>query len=530
VSDDTTDSGRGLVEFLASLRVTLALLVLLGVVCALGTLVPLTSDWAEFRRFLIGGVGRFFVATGLCRPFASTVFRCLLGCLAVNLIVCTARRLPALVAAYVAPSPWRDAAFFEQGQFRAGGATPVVDVEAVLAGRGYAVAGSATGDDGTTVVLARRGALAPFGPQVTHIGVLLLFLGGVVGWYGGYEGYVEAAAGSTFAVYEGDYYRAVQRLRTLDFAKSFYLDLEREGVLREEDVRTYRDIEAEMADLSKQCERLAARPRFQVRVLSATEEHYTDGGVRDWTSVLQAERDGSVLTTGVVEVNVPLAVDDVMLYQHSFSQRAPGDGDAAAPGVPSASCRLVGRTPQTIAATGASVELLDYYPDFAIEQGPDGVPRAYSRTNEAKNRAVKIRVLRQGVPPRDVFLFAGPPYAIHEPDDVPWRLRLADVTTTDDGAVEATITLFEVRQQTWTGVSVQHDPGTPLVWAGSLLILVGMALSFFVERKSLWLARRPDGTACLAGAAQKFPGLFRDEFVALSIELGLTAAEGEGTA
>ena len=513
------ENQNGLVDFLASLRVTLFLLVLLGFICALGTLVPLTSDYSDFRRFLIGGVGRLMLAWGFDKPFTSTSFRVVLGLLALNLCFCTLRRLPPLLAAYFVPTADKKEPFFDNGDFRArGGKVPTDGFEAELSKHGYSVVASNDGEGSADsegakakgkCLLARRGALAPFGPQVTHLGVLLLFLGGVLGWYGGYEGYAEASAGTTFNVHQGEFYRIVEQMRRISFLRSFYLDLEKERVLKEKDVLTFRTLESEFNLLEKKRQELAKSPLFQVRVLEAREEHYSGNrGVKDWTSVLQVEVEGKKQVTQAIEVNVPLEYGSVTMYQHSFDRRPV---NSSGPGALVTSTVVSVGEAKELASVPLTLEVKEFYADFAVAPSQSGAPKAFSKSDELNNPAVKVLVNEK----RELFLFEKPPHVIHEDPESRYKVRLLKVTGPPK-ARKMVLAVYEPKFEAWTGISIQHDPGTWLVWFGSFLMMIGMALSFYCEHRRIWIYVTADGEVKIAGLAAKFPASFREEFTAIT--------------
>ena len=518
MEQESKKNKKGLVDFLASLRVTLFLLILLGFICALGTLVPLTSEYSDFRRFLIGGVGRVMLSWGFEKPFTSTSFRVVLGLLALNLLFCTVRRLPPLLAAYFAPTADKKEPFFDQGDFRArGGKVPADGIADEMKKQGYTVVATTEGEGTGKSMLARRGALAPFGPQVTHLGVLLLFLGGVLGWYGGFEGYAEAAAGTTFDVQQGEFYRVIERMRRISFLRSFYLDLEKERVLTEQDVTAFRSLESEFTALEKKRKELAKRPLFQVRVLEAREEHYAGNrGVKDWTSVLQVEVNGQKQVTQAIEVNVPLSYGGVTMYQHSF-QRKPMD--SAGPGALVTSVALAIGESVKLKSVPLTLTIKEFYADFAVAPSQNGSPKAFSKSAELNNPAVKVDISEKAegqkeAPSRELFLFEKPPHVIHEDPNSRFKVRLKKVSG-PKGARRMHLAVYAPKVEAWTGISIQHDPGTWLVWLGSFLMMVGMALSFYCEHRRIWIFVTKDGEVKLAGLAAKFPTAFRSEFASV---------------
>jgi len=503
-------ASRGLVAYLASLKITLALLVLLGLVCAIGTLLPAGGSYENFRRFLIANVGRSFIWLGLDSPFTSDIFRGILCVLVLNLCLCTFRRLPSVLSALINPPQGVSDDFVSAATFKC--ELPLgcelQAVGTVIESHGYERVSPSTAE----VVSFRKGALAPLGPHIVHLGILVLFIGGAMGWYWGIDGFTGAEKGKAFQVFEPPYYRAVSELKRCSFMKSFYEDLERERVLGRSDVEAYKLLEGRMKGLEAVLDELAKHPRFTVRVADASEEHYDSGGVKDWTSVLEVVRDGAVLARATVEVNSPMSYGGYDLFQHSFEKRVTDDEAVSSP---EGMCVLRQGQKREIHGTGLSVELVRVFREFSVERGAKG-PEAVDRSSELVNPAVELVVTDEMGEKRELFLFMnGPPFSVHEDSRASYRLRFSACSPAD-GAVEAdavdcTIAVFERSTTPWTGIGIHKDPGTPLVWIGSILMMIGMSLSFFFEHKRVWLVPRGAGWV-MVGKPAKFPGLFQDEF------------------
>jgi cytochrome c biogenesis protein len=78
---------------------------------------------------------------------------------------------------------------------------------------------------------------------------------------------------------------------------------------------------------------------------------------------------------------------------------------------------------------------------------------------------------------------------------------------------------FEGRRE-FAGIQVKRDPGANFIWVAAGLLLVGLAVTFYVPRLRMWGRVGPDGIV-LAGLAEK-SGSFRSEAAAIAEELGAT--------
>ncbi len=87
-----------------------------------------------------------------------------------------------------------------------------------------------------------------------------------------------------------------------------------------------------------------------------------------------------------------------------------------------------------------------------------------------------------------------------------------------------------VREHQFTGLIVARDPGVPLVWGGSLLLVLGVCLAFFFPNRRAWarIRRREDGGSVVQlGSTVRHDVAFESEFRrfvhALTVDLGQMA-------
>jgi cytochrome c biogenesis protein len=188
----------GIWSAFVSLKLTLYLLVALAAASALGTFVSPVTAPDELRRRLGDGplslVGRLLELGDL---FHSWWFTVLLWGLAFNLIACTIERLPKVWRLALKGERRLTEAVLRERRHVSRFAAPAGEVERcadlvaqLMRKQGFAP-DAVERDGGAVFLFAERGRLSRFGAHVTHLALLVILLGGIVGRLGGSQGRVE---------------------------------------------------------------------------------------------------------------------------------------------------------------------------------------------------------------------------------------------------------------------------------------------------------------------------------------------------
>lgn len=515
-----------LVKGLASLRLTIGVLIALGLVSALGTLVPQKCDFQTLERFVLGNVTRFLVDADLTELFGDAwYFRGLLLLFAVNLVACSLVRLPRVWRAFRHPVFPSHQGFFEKGScrdLRPLSAEPEV-LDGAMGRIGFRWAGEETLAEGQgRVRLYRKHRAATFGAYVCHLGIVLLVLGGLVGSRWGAEGMVHGAEGETLSVYPAAYYRLLDRHRKATFRLDFRRELARREILRPADMVRGEALMKELATMEAELERLRSRPVFRAKVLSVRElfdgpvapatsvgghgtatgvdaVHGTGAGdegrpsIANWVTELELlGGDGRSLGRRSIQVNRPLEHEGWMLYQADF-------GFEELPVPFAGQERLVAHDGVVEGRDGTRWTVVAYYPDFVVTMGADGERSYGTRGEEPRNPAVLVRPDGEGEFPRLLFRdHAG--HATQGGEEIRFlgvspdgRLRFA-LPGPGDGTT---------RKRPYTGLSLSRDPGTPLVWWGAALMVLGMAWAFYLRADEIWVLLPLEGEARLRVTSHK---------------------------
>ena len=337
---------RTVLERLSSVRLAIALLILLASASALGTLVPQGRSPEEYRA-RYGAAGDVVTGLRLDRLYGSPAYLALLLLFGANLATCgLARFLPRLRRA-CGQDPRADAEAMgslsvgESFVRRGGLENAVAAARRELARRRYRVREAS--EPGRHFLLARRRGLGAFGPDVVHLGLLVILAGGFVSGFGRSKAFLSLTEGGTASLGDG---------------------------------------------------------RPELRLDRFETEYHPRGGVKDWRSVVTVLENGVPLVTRAIEVNHPLKWRGVRYYQSGYGR----DWESAAvvlragPRADPGASRDLGLAPGKSAdlGDGTTLSLVRFVPDFIIGEGG----AVSSRSSEPNNPAVLVEGSRSG---RSVF-------------------------------------------------------------------------------------------------------------------------------
>lgn len=235
---------------------------------------------------------------------------------------------------------------------------------------------------------------------------------------------------------------------------------------------------------------------FSIRCDGAGEETYTDGTPKKYWSKLAVVADGREVSRKEIVVNDPLVYQGIRFYQASYGRTGKLDrlSLTATP--------AKGGTPQEISLSlnqtvaldpDASVRLVEFIPDYVVEDG-----HVYTRSNEVMNPAVRLLVtFKSAKAPVNYWLPEIP--GIAENASSPYRLDPKQLKT-----------------EVFTGLEVSHEPGQWSVWAGVVLMAIGLTFVFYVVHMRIWIVpvKAADGSRALwiGGSANRNRDAFEHTF------------------
>ncbi len=201
----------------------------------------------------------------------------------------------------------------------------------------------------------------------------------------------------------------------------------------------------------------------------------TTGAPLDYVSDITVTQDGQVAAQQQVRVNEPLRYRGMSFFQAFF-------GPAAVVTVKD--------------AAGSTLY-------------SEGVPLAWT-SNNGGNKVGSFTVPGQDLTAW-IVATTGPNDPSVKPGQVAVELYRSDTgdavtqQAIDQGVattIEGLVFTFD-RETKFTGLSVANDPGTPLVWLGCVLLIVGFVIRLYVPYRRIWgrLVARPGGGTSLSLAA-----------------------------
>jgi cytochrome c biogenesis protein len=253
---------------------------------------------------------------------------------------------------------------------------------------------------------------------------------------------------------------------------------------------------------------------FAIRCDGAGQENYADGTPKRWWSDLAVLKDGQVVLRKQIVVNDPLVYRGIRFYQASYGQTGkldklvftatPRDGQA-----PKDITIALDETLSLDADT--TVRLAEFIPDYVVSDG-----QVYARSHELQNPAAHLLVeSKKSGQAINVWL---PP--------IPGFEQNAASRYAFEGK--------DIQMAYFTGLEVSHEPGQWSVWAGVVLMGIGLALVFYLVHVRVWAVPVRDARGQLklwiGGTANKnkeaFEQRFRDLVEQIESELKISVKAG----
>ena len=459
-----------------SVKLTVFLLLILAVVSIIGTVIDQTNP-EKNMQMLIGMFGpdsaprvlKLLVDTGMTNMYHTWWFVGLLSMLVGNISVCTLDKLPRAIKVVRTPiAPLSDEALKNSSlkrevRIKGDVASVRASVEATVRSAGFSP--NVSEDGGAVQFYAEKGKISRLGAYITHISLIIIFIGALIGSFWGYKAYAQ--------IMENQSVDKAELLNKPLFSKF-----------------------GDSVPLG-----------FQVRCDKFTLKMYESGMPSDYLSDLTIIDGGKEVLKKRIRVNDPLDYNSIRFFQSSYGVSSgmakmllrvtPKDGSGRIHDYPV----MKGEQFQ-VEGTPYAIQVGEMSPDVVI--GPNNQLIAQSDQFKGRGAAV-IKVVSNGeIVDQAVILNEAPE---SQPQKSPFTIQIMDY-----------------RGPFYTGLQVTYDPGVWIVWLGCTFMVVGTLVAFMTYHKKLWVSVKPADkgqvSVTLAGSANKNRQAFEGEFLRLVEKLG----------
>jgi cytochrome c biogenesis protein len=202
---------------------------------------------------------------------------------------------------------------------------------------------------------------------------------------------------------------------------------------------------------------------FTLRCDGTGQENYSDGTPKKWWSKLTVIEDGRETLRKEIVVNDPLVTHGIRFYQSGYGQtgeveslllNSTGHGETKQITLrPFQGAQL---DPDT------TVKLAEFIPDFVLRDN-----QIYTRSKDPVNPAIRLEITdRTKAAKSEVWLF---PARRQQSGNAGYKFEFVDM-----------------QMAAYTGLQVSHEPGQWLVWAGCVLMALGLVMAFYLVHQRYW--------------------------------------------
>jgi len=435
-------------DIFSSVKLTLALLIILAVTSIAGTIIPQQEGAMEFAQRLSPGIVRLFNSFQLFDMYHSLWFRVIIALLSINLIVCSLKRFQVTLKLFQAlPRPDRSKPFEDlptQNTFQVGGEIQEVSNRVAEFMKSQYKKIETKDTKKGNFFYGSKGRYSLFGVYVVHLSVLTILIGAITGSLMGFEAYVNIVEGeSTDTV-----------------------------TLRKSRAHAHKKL-----GFRVHCEKFAV-------------DFYDTGTPKEYRSELSFLVDEKVLKKGSLLVNHPITFRGITFYQSSYGT-IPGD-----------------RVRLKISTHQEEPKTLDIERGHPIplphEEGQFEVVEVHGNLRGMMGPAALISIKpKQG---EEVHFWVFQNFELLKKR---FPKAMFESSILDPSAFKPyTFYLKEIQSKYYTGIQVNKDPGVPLVWTGFFMIVVGLFITFFTSHRRVWVRVSKDNNKVrisVTGKANKNP-------------------------
>jgi cytochrome c biogenesis protein len=217
---------------------------------------------------------------------------------------------------------------------------------------------------------------------------------------------------------------------------------------------------------------------FTIRCDGAGQENYTSGAPKRWWSKLAVMENGREVMRKEIEVNDPLTYGGIRFFQSGYGSTGQVGNirlTATPKGRPDEAREIVLRPGEIIPLDEqTTVSLAAFVPDLVIIGD-----RIETRSEQPNNPAIQLSVVTKAAETK-LWLFPKFPGLDH-PDNSPYKFAFRDLA-----------------MGYFTGLQVSYEPGQWAVWAGCVLMGVGLIMAFYFVHLRYWAVPVRDASGRLS--------------------------------
>jgi len=437
--------------FFSSVKLTVALLIILATASVVGTLIPQTEGVAEFAQGLSPAMLKLFVTLDLFDVYHSLWFRILLGALTANIVICSLDRFPGTWKRFTSrPKPDREKPFQDLAEEQTfiihhPPADVTERVHDYLADKYRKPRAREVGPN--RYFYGEKGGYSLFGVYLVHMSVLCILVGGLVGSFLGFEAYVNIVEG-----------------QTIDTVVS-------------------------------RKERTPIKLGFGVRCDNFTVDFYENGAPKEYRAEVTFMVDGNRAKQETLLVNHPATFKGVTFYQSNYGT-VPGNAvhlSISRQGKAPVSMQVEPKTPYPLPGEEGTFSIIDLRSNI-MDIGPAAMVSVHPEDGEEINFWIfEYRDRAKKILPGPMLNSPKFNASAYEP---------------------YTFVLAGLETRYYTGLQANKDPGVSIVWMGCFFMVIGLFVTFFTFHRRVWVRvsdQGPDLIVSVAGTSSKNPvGLERE--------------------
>jgi cytochrome c biogenesis protein len=464
-----------LFEFFASLKLAIFLMIAIGILSMLGSTYIEQNRPFEFYMNKYGPTkAEWFWKLWLNDVFHSWYYILFVALLALNLIFCSYKRLPSVWKHTFSKERFQKLDEHLEKHLKPIEVKINPDKEKVirfLQSKGFKVYAEEEGD--RIYLYGEKGKYSRLGVYVVHIALLVIMAGGLIDGLFGKRGMVIVPEGTR-----------EDRMTSLSQDKVYKLPFQIK-------VNAFHIVSYE-EEAKRKGKEFKGDPKVKDAIAS-------------FESEIEIIENGRVVAKGTVAVNNPFEYGAYRIFQASYGLT----GSAGYVKLSVFDRKTLPEDPQR--ALLGTVELragrVAEFKDMLLSIDRSVLNLENPKDTQQLKPALIIKVLKDGKsydvpviysPELTIFAF----FQLKELSDFPYIFFLEDF-----------------RPQFFSGLQVSHSPGTPLIWGGSILLVLGLILAFYTIHRKVW-ARIEGNSLKISFWSHKLREEFRRSFIKDLEELG----------